>query len=260
MQRIKERLSIFVLFLGCMLGITMQASAADLPHQGDFLTNGLLCRARWASLSSSERQECISRLKQRGYTHLYVNTVNCGEDRPSVYNFYKDPATFKSRLQELRDNGIEPVVWMTSDQNKCFTERSLSAIKADFDRLVPVIDSVVSSYLLGLELNEYWTRAEADELGNHLQGLTSKKVAAHQTGGRWDYCKSSWCDYMILQYGFVLSESAIKDMTRRAIADLKKPVVAGEYNLSGPESLSVRLGDAAIAAGASGFGNGGTPR
>jgi hypothetical protein len=77
-------------------------------------------------------------------------------------------------------------------------------------------------------------------------------------GGKWDYCKSSWCDYMILQYGFGLSETAIKDMTRQAKNELGKPVVAGEY-CNTTESESIRLGNAAVSAGASGFGNGGTP-
>jgi hypothetical protein len=64
---------------------------------------------------------------------------------------------------------------------------------------------------------------------------------------------------MVLQYGFGQTESVVARMTRQAIADLGKPVVAGEYNEGPSELVSVRLGDAAVAAGAVGFGNGGTP-
>jgi hypothetical protein len=62
---------------------------------------------------------------------------------------------------------------------------------------------------------------------------------------------------MILQYGFGESTETIADMTKEAISELRRPVVAGEYNL-GSEKKGQALGDAAVAAGAVGFGNGGS--
>src|SRR5690606_7593385 len=118
-------------------------------------------------------------------------------------------------------------------------------------------DPLVSSYSLGIEIDEYWTKDEAREIGEHLHTLTTKPVAAHQTEGRWDYCKADWCDYMILQYGFDLPENAITSMTQAAMQDLQKPVVAGEYSLEAEEE-SIRLGNAGVGAGAAGFGNGGS--
>ena len=62
----------------------------------------------------------------------------------------------------------------------------------------------------------------------------------------------------MLQYGFGESASKLKQLTKAAMADLKKPVVAGEYALF-DEKKGVPLGNAAVSVGASGFGNGGTP-
>jgi hypothetical protein len=181
-MKTKKILLIFpVLFFG-LFGLVKisQAAIADLPQQGDFLTNGSNCRASWPNKSATQRQDCINRLKQRGYTHLYVCPVLCGPSINSPFNFYGDLTTFRSRLQELVNNGIAPVVWLTSDKGEsdCFADRPLSEIKADMKRLVSATDDLVSSYLLGLELDEYWTKAESDELGNYMQTITSKKIAA----------------------------------------------------------------------------------
>jgi hypothetical protein len=116
----------------------------------------------------------------------------------------------------------------------------------------------VSSYSLGIEVDEYWDLTQATAVGELMQGLTSKRIAVHQLQGRWSYCAGQdWCDYMILQYGFGLDEDEIQAMTREAIAALGKPVVAGEYAIDVSERVSRRLGDAALGAGAAGFGNGG---
>jgi hypothetical protein len=151
-------------------------------------------------------------------------------------------------------------VWLNPDDSPVNAQRSVTELKARLNKLIPVIDGLVSSYCLGLELNEYLTFDESNELGKHLDRLTKKKIAVHQTPGRWDYCKKAgWCDYMILQYGFGKTTSAIASMTKKAISDLRRPVVAGEYNIKQAESTGQRLGDAAMQAGAIGFGNGGSP-
>ena len=64
---------------------------------------------------------------------------------------------------------------------------------------------------------------------------------------------------MVLQYGFGKNEDEIRSMTKQAISAIGKPVVAGEYAFNTPETVSIALGNAAVSAGSSGFGNGGTP-
>lgn len=224
-----------------------------LGHRGDFLTNPDCPRGTtgYVNATTAARDKCRAGIKRRGYTHHYVSITS------RIKNFYADPVAFKSRLQELVNDGIKPVVFLTSDTGN-WKDKSISVIKSDLTSFIPKIDGLVSSYALGIEIDEYWTASEAKEIGDHLQTITFKKVAAHQLPGKWNYCKGHyWCDYMILQYGFGKSESAIKSMTKDASQDLGRPVVAGEYNAVSPESLSVKLGNAAVSAGAVGFGNGG---
>jgi hypothetical protein len=196
----------------------------------------------------------------RDYTHIYVYPYNERDyDGPS-FDYYKNPQGFLKILDEIRQAGLLPVVWLNPDDAPVNKARSVTEHKARLNALIPVIDSDVSSYVLGLELNEYWSFTTTDTLGKHLSGLTQKKIAVHQTKGRWDYCqKASWCDYMVLQYGFGKTPETIAKMTRQALSALRRPVVAGEYNRIGESEDNGReRGDAAMRAGAVGFGNGGS--
>jgi hypothetical protein len=249
----------------CVIVALMVASAqvgmaapADLAHQTDFLTAECFTQT-YAGLSSSARQSCLRDMQARNYTHMYVYVYNEEDYGGPRFDYYQDPQGFRSLLQEIRGAGLLPVVFLHPDDAPVNKKRPVEELKSRLDALIPVIDSLVSSYVLGLELDEYWPFEKANQLGQHLNGLTRKKIAAHQLPGRWDYCQQAgWCDYMILQYGFGKSLEAIADMTREALRDLRRPVVAGEYNLRGEEDKGQKMGDAAVAAGAVGFGNGGS--
>jgi hypothetical protein len=224
-----------------------------LAHQGDFLTNPDCPSGTtgYVNASSTVRAACRAGILERNYTHHYVSITS------ETANWFTNVAGLKTRLQELVSAGIRPVVFLTSDTG-AWKDKSISAIKADLTAVIPQINALADSYVLGIEIDEYWTASEAKQIGDHMQTLTTKKIAAHQLSNKWTFCKGySWCDYMILQYGFGKTASQISSMTKTAIADLGKPLVAGEYNLNAGESTSVTLGNAAVTAGAAGFGNGG---
>jgi hypothetical protein len=233
-------------------------SGPVLPHKTDFLSGGCLTHT-FAGLSSSARSSCLENIKSRGYTHFYLYAYNEKDYGGPSFNYYNNPRGFRSYLQEVIGKGLVPVVWLVPDDARAMRNRSTSEVKLMMSQLVPQIDDLVSSYVLGLELDEYWSKNKVDELGKHLNTLTNKNVAVHMTPGKWDFCHLSWCDYMVLQYGFGKSQLYIRNMTTQAKNDLGKPVVAGEY---WKESEGIdggkHLGDAGVLAGASGFGNGGT--
>ena len=234
-----------------------ESTAGTLPHATDFLTlpvqSGNMVGTTWyPTATSANRAIARQQLKSRKYTHLYLSVAS------SSHNYYSNPAGFRVFLHELNNDGIKPVVWLTSDTGS-WKDQSMTAIKTNLSSIIPQIDDLVNSYCMGIEIEEYWTEAEADQIGNHLESLTDKPIAVHQRAGVSSYCSgNSYCDYMIFQYGFGLTAAQIKTMTTNIISRLGKPVVAGEYNLQGTEALSISLGNAAVSVGASGFGNGGT--
>ncbi len=237
---------------------SQQLEADAVYHQTDFLSAGCFTHT-FAGLSASARSSCLNAIASRGYTHFYLYAYNENDYGGPSFNFYNDPLTFRARLQEIRDRGLAPVVWLVPDDAPVMANKSTSEIQAMMNQLIPQIDGLVSSYVLGLELDEYWSAGKVDDLGKHLRTLTDKMIGVHMVPGKWSYCKFGWCDYMVLQLGFGKSESFVKSMTSQAISDLGKPVVAGEYwrpqdGIDG----GWHLGDAGVSAGASGFGNGGT--
>jgi glucose/arabinose dehydrogenase len=243
------------------LAIAPSAAAAqsgfDFPHSTDFLTAGCFTHV-FPGLDATQRKNCIDQIKSRNYTHFYIYAYNETDYGGPSFDFYTDPVVYKTILQEITDVGLKAVVWLHPDDALLNRNRTITELKARMSDLVPVIDPLVSSYVLGLELDEYWGESRVDALGKHLDTLTDKKIAVHQLKGRWNFCRLAWCDYMMLQYGFGKTEVQIQTMTKDAMNDLGKPVVAGEYSVS-DESVSVKLGKAAVSVGADGFGNGGTP-
>jgi hypothetical protein len=240
--------------------VNAESTEGTLPHATDFLSLpvcGNDCGTTYfPTATSSQRSEYISALISRGYTHAYLSVTSS----ESGHNFYYNPSGFRSLLQELIDAGIKPVVWLTSDTGS-WKDQSISAIKSDLTNFIPIIDSLVNSYEVGLEANEYWSSSEILEIGNHLDSLTDKPLSAHQTPGLWNYCSQSWCDYMILQTNNPsqsITETQIVQAVNNARNSLGKPVVVGEYSLN--ESGSITLGNAALQNScAAGCGNGCTP-
>jgi hypothetical protein len=235
--------------------IATAQSGFDFPHKTDFLTAGCFTHVV-PGLNTAQRKSCINAIKKRGYTHFYVYAYNEKDYKGPRFDFYTNALTYRTILQEIREAGLKPVVWLHPDDAPTNRNRSIASLKARMSDLVPFIDPLVSSYVLGLELDEYWGKSKVDALGKHLNTLTKKKIAVHQVGGRWNLCRLAWCDYMMLQYGFGKNATQIKNMTKQAMNDLKKPVVAAEYSVS-QEGASVKLGRAAVSVGAKGFGNGG---
>ena len=195
-------------------------------------------------------------MTSRGYTHFYLYAYNEHDYGGPSFNFFGDPLRFRALLQELINDGLAPVVWLVPDDAPRIHGMSADAVNGMLSQFVPFVEELTSSFVVGLELDEYWSPSMVDAIGSHVARLTSKPVAVHQLPGNWNLCTFSWCDYMILQYGFGNSESHIDSMTRAAIAALGKPVVAGEYETDN-ESISVTLGNRGVSAGAAGFGNGG---
>ncbi|KKS97699.1 MAG: outer membrane adhesin-like protein [Candidatus Gottesmanbacteria bacterium GW2011_GWA2_43_14] len=239
--------------------VKAESTAGVLPHATDFLSLpacGSNCGTTYfPTASASQRSAYISQLKSRGYTHAYLSVT------ASAFNYYPNPSGFNSLLTELNTAGIKAVVWLTSDTGT-WKGKTVAAIKTDLSAFIPQIDAKTNSYVVGLESNEYWTASEIQEIGNHMDSLTNKPLAAHQTPNKWEYCSQSWCDYMVLQTNPPTESTTgpqVATKVNNARTSLGKPVVVGEYHRP-DESVSISLANYALDnACAAGFGNGGTP-
>ena len=205
----------------------------------------------------------LTTLQARGYTDIYLYVVNEGDFGGSVtFNYYEDPQAYREILEAVVRAGIRPVVWLAPDDAPGFHRSSASRLPALWQTFIPVIDDLVGSYVLGLEVNEYWSRAEQFALARALR--TSKPVFVHFTSGRYESIESYWPSIratgLVYQYDSRRADGVRSETEEvvEALAQAGKVVVAGEFDLGLSESTTRALGDVAIAAGAIGYGNGGT--
>jgi hypothetical protein len=242
------------------------------PHQANFLASYCLSHV-FPGKDAPERKACLRENKKRKHTHFYVypyNENDYSQWGAPGFDYYEDPQAFRDLLLEIVDAGMGPVVWLfPDDAPNLHLNTTVSGYREILSNLIPVIDNEVNSYVLGLELDEYFSEIEIEKIGAHLDSLTDKKIGLHFSPGLTTGIENAWADYLIYQYGFGKTEGQIRSETQ-AVLDViynqyGKPLVAGEYSLfsTSPESEAIRLGDAAMSADplmkSFGFGNGGSP-
>jgi hypothetical protein len=202
-------------------------------------------------------------ITSRDYTHFYIYIYNENDYGGPSFDFYADPDGFNDMLQELLDDGLRPVVWLFPDDAPNIAGTSTEDLQSMLSTVIPQIDDRVSEYVLCLECDEYWPESKVNDLGSHLDTLTDKPIGVHMLPDGTSMCDDeAWCDYLALQTGFGESAQEVAQDVENAIAAVApygKVVVAAEYELS-DENNGIMLGNAAVAAGAAGFGNGATPQ
>lgn len=235
---------------------------AETHHQTDFLTAGDFTHL-YAGRSARQRQQIVEALRRSGYTHIYIYVINENDYDGTKFNYYVRPHDFRKILSQLKNDGLLPVVWLAPDDAPQFHQDfPPDKIAETWTSFIPAIDDLVSSYVVGLEMDEYWSQSQQSFLGAHLRSLTGKPILVHYRPGLWGGVLEEWANGIVYQYGVDKSPEQISKESRfmvQKLASSGKIFIAGEYSAKDVKT-SVELGKAALDAGAHGFGNGGPPR
>jgi len=249
--------------VAALLGSLISFSA--LAYDTNFSLHGsrasfLMMDSKWMTLNylhpNANKVGMRNAAKANGDTHIYIYTRNAGDNGVgfNLGNISPQP-DWETRLDELNNMGLKPVLWLTPDDSPSIVNQSMDAQKAHFTNMVNRFDSRVTGYVTCLECDEYWSAAQVQTLVAHLKSKTNKPVGVHLTPGmKKEYFVNA--DYVFLQTGFNVSAEQVKAMVANAIAVTGKPVVASEYHKENRSTTARALGDAACAAGAVGTGNG----
>ncbi len=250
-------------------------------HATSFLLHNVSAKCSFRLMdpknSPDDKRAIIQYLRDQDYTVAYVAATIWGDPSGGRSKFiYRHEARegWRYWFAQCREAGLRVIVWLRSDDSPEQDAWSETKWK-EFIALVQAdLGDLVSEYVIGLEVNEYWIRQFGDvelaainravstgRLVKYLQEISGKPVGVH-TGSikHWEYAQSA--DAFYLQYGFGQSVSDIVAKTREARRLLPgKRIYATEYHKSGETDEAKRLGEAAvIEGGADGFGNGGTAR
>lgn len=234
-------------------------------HATNFLANnsplGGSMRLMDPRNSDAEREEVISDLKAQGYTVAYVGCAMPAKTGKTEYVYSVsspyDKATWRKWLQKLKDAGIQPILWMHGGNYPALFRWSEDTFNAHQKRVHMDLGDLALEYVQGIEVNESgWG---VDRVGRHvtfLKNLSGKRVGVH-TGSYDQEEYAAKADVFYVQYGFGKTANDIARITADVIRKLgSKRVIAAEYHLHGDTNEAKAMGDAAIAAGAQGVGNG----
>ena len=208
--------------------------------------------------SDSKRHGILNALEAQGCNAFYFYAAN---DRDYGGKSVRYDGGKKDKwvewLRDARSRGMKRICWLRADDSPTLNRWNMDQWRNYIDLVVRDLDDEIEEYVVGLELNEYWSKGVSDAVGSYLNSKTDKPIGVHQTPGRVDYCHSSWCDVMYYQYGFGKSAAQLKSDTRRYAAAVGgRRFIGSEYaNPSGTASAK-GLGDAILSTGVTkGVGN-----
>jgi hypothetical protein len=246
--------------LGVVLAIALLGATAALvaDYKSTFLINGAeYSTLSWLAPDKSEEAwtaATINKLINNGDTHADVMGRSTAKDFGYVNGV--DRNYWRQRLNRLRDSGIQPVMWLISDDSPDVYAKGLQDQIDYNNKVVDAVDDLVSHYVIALEADEYYSAQEVSVLIQNLRRKgVNKPIGVHLTPGvKPEYYKDA--DVIYLQTGFDLSEQQFRARIEEALK-LGKPVVVSEYHMDGTTARARAFGDIACSyPGVVGTGNG----
>ncbi len=239
-------------FILTLLG---QSSNADIyGSRASFLqmnTTGMSLSYLSQDVNDQWRTNMENSLLNNGDTHIYLYTRNDDDD---VGNVRPQP-DWEQRIDHLNSRGLKPIMWLMADDSPSLAALPLSTHKAHNAEMVRRLDSRVDGYVIGLEVDEYWTAAQTNELIQDLKQHTNKPIGVHLTPTTpLEYVTHA--DVLYLQTGFGLTQEQFREKVKATLLATSKPVIVSEYSLQSDTAYARALGDIACEMGAVGTGNG----
>lgn len=249
--------------------VLLGASAALVAdYKSTFLINGAeYSTLSWLAPDKSEEAwtaATINKLINNGDTHADVMGRSTAKDFGYVNGV--DRNYWRQRLNRLRDSGIQPVMWLISDDSPDVYAKGLQNQIDYNNQVVDAVDDLVSHYVACLECDEYYSPQEVGVLIQNLRKkgvnkpigvhLTPHMFASQDTKSLQAYFKDA--DVIYLQTGWAnkIGEAEFRRRIEYALT-LGKPVVVSEYSLEGTTAEARRYGDIACGyKGVVGTGNG----
>ena len=241
--------------LAVLLIMYSSVSKGDLyGSRASFLlmdTNGMSLSYLSNNVDDAWRKRMEDSLLANGDSHIYLYSQNEADDVGGV----SPKPDWESRINHLNSRGLRPVMWLMADDSPSLAALPLSKHKSHNAEIVRRFDSSVDGYVIGLEVDEYWTAAQTNEMILDLKKRTNKPIGVHLTPST-PLAYVTHADVLYLQTGFGLSQEQFTEKVKAILSVTSKPVIVSEYHLNSSSLEARALGDIACQLGAMGTGNG----
>ncbi len=217
----------------------------------DIISNNTHC---FLGSDQARRQRLTAALVGSNYNSIYVYTLNQGDYRAAnrgenVVTPYGAAgwsfdvqqlnearvATWRAELQQLiAEHALKPFLWLAADDSPAIAGADLAHWQRYVEHMVAAFDDLPVVWVLGLEVDEYWTAEQVALRREHLQGLTANPVGVHLTISetrRVDGPYTRGFDFVMMQLASPQDDAAYA-ADLRAYARRDRPYLAAEYNVS----------------------------
>lgn len=225
-------------------------------------------------IGDGDRARMRQVLRREGYNAIFIFTLNDGDHGSHTTPYQRGPiggafdearlARWRSELERLLGEGLRPVLWLFADDSPAVHRADAAELRRYIREMVARFDDLPVMWVLGLEVDEYWSRERSDALGSYLAERSRHPVGVHQTAGRTDYMTAPWVEFGAYQSarksergdGGVDWAFLYQDFLRAREGVGDRPLIAAEYDwqIGGREAQARGL--ALGFAGAAGLGNG----
>jgi len=248
--------------------VALLAGSVIADYRSTFLING----AEYSTLSwlapdtATEKWtlQTLNKIINNGDTHADIMARSTAKDFGYVNGVDRD--YWRGRLNRLRDSGVQPVIWMVSDDSPDVYKLGIQNQIDYQNQVVDAVDDLVSHYVVCLECDEYYSPSQVSTLITELRKkgvnkpigvhLTPHLVKDKNTARLKEYYKDA--DVIYLQTGWAneIGEARFREHIEYALT-FGKPVVVSEYSLEGITEEARHWGNIACSyKGVVGTGNG----
>lgn len=200
------------------------------------------------SLSDAERADLIRFHTERELTLYSLYLQNAGDLGHRIDPFLEDDRrrydlrrwhSWEEELDALEAEGLTPELWLSSDEPFDMSDKEFEAfVSYAYARL----GARRALWVLGLEVDEYWSEKQRDAFGTHYQEIDAfdRPLGVHFVPGPNEDRDEEWLDYVPLQYGFSTApgEVAAATVIHR---EASKPVYAAEFARWDTDDEAARL-------------------
>jgi hypothetical protein len=216
--------------------------------------------------TDGERQQILHNNVVNGHNTIFLYLMNQDRkivtpylDRKNIIGGEFDEAKIQNWRAELLNMialNLRPVLWLIPDDSPKVKSAPVSELKRYIHKMVTSFDDLPIMWVLGLEIDEYWSKAQSDDLGSYLRLLSVNPVGIHQRPGMTHYMTSPWVDFGAYQNGFSGDWLSCYNAAIVKQAEIgNKPLLFAEYK-RGAGFTASQKGLAAMFGGSAGVGNG----
>ena len=178
--------------------------------------------------------------KDRGCNYVNLFVTNKGDGEGSGYSIWgttpfsaavpNDTSKLMiERMKYCKKQGLGVWIWLLADDSSAWNKTILSNISKFVDDLKAggfLDKDLISGVVLGLEMNEYMSAAQANLLSTTLRNVWNGKVATHEVSGKYSF--AGFGDIVFYQQNPGVSAKQLINECNAVKAKTGKPVCCFE--------------------------------